>query len=54
MAGSIVFLLTATRDERLFRALREACRAHRGGAVVLVCGVAHVNGIARHVAKAKE
>ncbi|CAJ1377219.1 unnamed protein product [Effrenium voratum] len=57
IASVIIFLLTATRDEQLYRALREAARttvAKQGhGKVVMVCGVAHVNGIARHVAKAR-
>jgi len=58
VAAAIIFLLTATRDEQLFRALAEAAqnvvdkKGH--GKVVMVCGVAHVNGIARYMAKAKK
>eukprot|EP00435_Cladocopium_sp_Y103_P054173 s120_g17.t1 len=57
VAAAIIFLLTATRDEQLFRALEEAAHSiveKKGqGKVVLVCGVAHVNGIARYIDKAR-
>jgi len=59
-AAVVTFLLTAVRDERLSRAVAEAAQSAAkrhgggGGRVVLVCGVAHVNGVARHLAKAAE
>lgn len=56
IAAIFMFLLTATRDEQLFRALAEAAKTaveEKGdGRIVMVCGVAHVNGIARHVHRA--
>jgi len=55
VASCMAFLLTAARDAQLFDALAEAAeeatrKRGRGGRVVLVCGLAHVNGIARRVA----
>lgn len=47
----LVFLLTAVRDLQLFRALAEAAEASKAKRVVLVCGVAHVNGVARRISK---
>lgn len=47
----LVFLLTAVRDLQLFRALAEAAEASKARRVVLVCGVAHVNGVARRISK---
>jgi len=67
LAAAYTYLLTADRDERLFLALDEAASraaaarqsadseslsAGTRGRVVMVCGLAHVNGIARRVANA--
>ncbi|CAK9074224.1 unnamed protein product [Durusdinium trenchii] len=57
VAATLVFLLTATRDELLFRALAEAARTaveKKGhGTVVLVCGVAHVMHVVEMLRRGK-
>mmetsp|Transcript_17778 Transcript_17778/g.41239 ORF Transcript_17778/g.41239 Transcript_17778/m.41239 type:complete len:456 (+) Transcript_17778:45-1412(+) len=57
VSSAVLFLLTANRDEQLSRALleaaEEAAQTAEKAPVVMVCGLAHVNGIARRVARAR-